>query len=91
MNEYAQKLYDKLYKKTELEKIYEELFAKTTEQEYLMFGVAYGIRIIYELLNEYKKKNIQLTNSELIEVINLCANEQVKVKEYYNRLIKDIK
>lgn len=92
MNERAQKIYDKLCKyrlKSELEIIHDELFQTTSEYEYYKFGIAQGLHVIYNLLNEYKINNILLTIDQIMGVIKICTDNDEKIKDYFNRLIKN--
>jgi hypothetical protein len=93
MNERAQKIYDKLYryrKKNEVEIIHDELFQTTTEYEYYRFGIAQGMYVIYNLLNEYKNNNVSLTIDQVMGVIKICIDNDEKIKGHFNRLIKDL-
>ena len=82
--------YLKKLRKTESEKIHDELFETTTEHKYYEFGVAQGLYFIYNLLNEYKN-NPPLTNVEWMGVIERCANNNGKLTDHFNRMIKKIK
>ena len=80
----------KKYKKPESNKIHDELFQTTSEYKYYTYGVAQGMYFIYNTLNEYNKKEISLTNTELMRVIRNCASTDEKFNDYFIRMLKNI-
>lgn len=78
------------YKDPESKKIHDELFQTTSEYKYYTYGVAHGMYIICNVLNEYNKKEISLTNIELMQVIRSCANMDEKISGHFIRMLKDL-
>jgi len=79
------------YKEPESRKMHDELFKTTTEYNYHMFGVAYGMYIIYELLGKYKEQSDMLYVNELMKIIKSCAElSEKEINTYFSRLVGDI-
>ena len=52
--------------------------------------MAQGLYVVYKILNEYRKRDINLTNDELMQVIQSCVDDNENIKENFNRMLKDI-
>jgi len=76
------------WNKSELELIHNEIFQTTTEHKYYILGVAQGFYHIYQILNEHKDKSF--TSLELMEAIKYAGSNEQKIKEYFDRLLKDL-
>jgi predicted small secreted protein len=72
-------------RRSEVEKIHQEIFTNSMEHKYYTLGVAQGISFVYNLINTYKDKN--LTSEQWLEVINNSASQDDKIGEYFQRII----
>jgi len=82
--------YYRKYKEPESRKMHDELFKTTTEYNYHMFGVAYGMYIIYDLLGKYKKQSNILYADELMKTLKTVAElSEKEINVYFSRLIAD--
>jgi hypothetical protein len=77
------------YDKYESQKIHEELFQKTSEYEYLLYGIAQGMYSIYLMLHSVGDK-YNFTNNEMMDLIKDCANKDEKIKDAFDRLLLDL-
>jgi predicted small secreted protein len=76
-------------RKSEVEKIHQEIFAKSMEHKYYSLGVAQGISFVYSLINTHKDKNF--TSEQWMEVIKNSASQDDKIGEYFTRIINSEK
>jgi len=75
------------YKRKEIENIHEELFNNTSEYQYYLLGVAQGVCIIYNLLDEFKDKINKENIQELLDSIKKIAHQDEKIGSHFNRLL----
>ena len=68
--------------------IHEDLFQKTTEHQYYMFGVAFSMFSIYKVLNKFKNQRIHA--NDIQEAIKDSAKINEGVNKYFDKLIKTL-
>lgn len=73
-------------RRSEIEKIHQEIFSDSVEHKYYILGVAQGMSFVYDLFKEYKHQ--RFTTEELLEVIEKCGMQDDKISGYFSRLIK---
>lgn len=79
---------DYFYKETETEKIHKELFKTTSEYQYYLFGIAFGLYSIYdtcERINDNKISGIALQDVIKHVIDNFDVKE---LKTHFNRMIE---
>lgn len=76
-------------RRSEAEKIHQEIFTSSIEHKYYTLGVAQGISFVYSLIDTYKEKSF--TAAQWMEVIKNSAQQDDKIGEYFTRIINSEK